>query len=91
MAQPGQNIAGNYRGLMTGCISQQRSADCRKGLTELIRLADDVDAKRIEWERANPADASNAQLHEQYTLALARLNQAVVDFNRDMTPSVQSK
>ena len=93
VAQQGQNIAGNYRGLMTGCLSQERSADCRKGLTELIQLADGVDAQRIEWEHAKATgDASAAKLEESYDLALTRLNRAVADFNRNMiSPPVQSK
>jgi hypothetical protein len=93
VAQQGQNIAGIYRGLMTGCLSQERSADCRKGFTELIALADSVDARRIEWERANTGgDASAAKLQEDYAMALTRLNRAVADFNRNMlSPPVQSK
>jgi hypothetical protein len=82
-AQPGQNIAGSYRGLMTGCLSLARSTDCRKGFTELVRLADEVDAKRVEWERA-VGGSSAAKMQDDYALALARLNRAVADFNRDM-------
>jgi hypothetical protein len=92
VAQQGQNIAGTYRGLMTGCLSQARSADCRKGFTEIIALADSVDARRIAWERATAAsDTSAARLHEDYALALTRLNRAVDDFNRNMTSAAQSK
>ena len=93
VAQQSQNIAGTYRGQMTGCFSQERSIDCRKGFTELIQLADGVDARRIEWERANAtSDASAAKLQEDYALALTRLNRAVADFNRNMSsPPVQSK
>jgi hypothetical protein len=82
-AQPGQNIAGSYRGLMTGCLSLARSTDCRKGFFELVRLADEVDAKRVEWERA-VGGSSAAKLQDDYAGALARLNRAVADFNRDM-------
>jgi hypothetical protein len=86
VAQQGQNIAGTYRGLMTGCLSQARAADCRKGFIELIRLADEVDARRLEWERVTVAGgASVSKMKEDYAEALERLNRAVVDFNRDMS------
>ena len=85
IAQPGQNIAGSYRGLMTECLSVVRSTDCRNGLAGLVRLADEVDARRVEWERA-AGNPSAAGLQEQYTQAVARLSQAVADFKRDMNP-----
>ena len=95
-AQPGQNIAGIYRGLMTGCFSTARSADCRKGYFELVRLAEEVDASRVAWERAG-AGAPAAKGQEGYAQAKERLNRAVDDFNRDMSapaaslPAVQAK
>jgi hypothetical protein len=88
-AQPALNIAGIYRGLMTGCLTSTRSADCRKGYFELIRLADEVDARRVEWERA-AAGASAAKLQEGYAQAKERLNRAVDDFNRDMSAPAAS-
>jgi len=95
-AQPGQNIAGVYRGLMTGCLSTARSADCRKGYVELVRLAEDLDASRVVWERA-AAGAPAAKGQEGYAQAKERLNRAVDDFNRDMStpaaslPAAQAK
>jgi hypothetical protein len=95
-AQPGQNIAGVYRGLMTGCLSAARSADCRKGYVELVRLAEDLDASRVVWERA-AAGAPAARGQEGYAQAKERLNRAVDDFNRDMStpaaslPAAQAK
>jgi hypothetical protein len=83
-AQPALNIAGTYRGLMTGCLSAERSTECRKGFVELIRLADEVDARRVEWERA-AGGASAATLQEGYVQAKAQLNRAVDDFNRNMS------
>lgn len=92
MAQAGQNIAGTYRGLMTGCLSATRSADCRKGFFELIQLADDVDARRIEWERAvNTGAASAATMQEELQRATARLNLAVEKFNRDMSSAAPER
>jgi hypothetical protein len=91
IAQPRLNIAGTYRGLITGCLSQERSTDCRKGLTELVRLADEVDARRVEWERA-AGGASAARMQDDYAQALARLNRAVEDFNRHMSqPAAEPK
>jgi hypothetical protein len=88
-AQQGQNIAGTYRGLMTSCFSQARSSDCRKGFIELIRMADEVDAKRVEWERAAAAGgALSSRMNEDYAQAIERLNRAVSDFNRDMSAAV---
>ena len=85
-AQPGQNIAGNYRGLMTSCLSLVRSADCRQGFTELVRLADEVDARRVEWERVTAAGGVSApRMQENYAQALEQLNRAVADFNRNMS------
>ena len=95
-AQPAQNIAGVYRGLMTGCLSTARSADCRKGYIELVRLAEEVDASRVVWERA-AAGAPAAKGQEGYAQAKERLNRAVDDFNRDMSapaaslPAAQAK
>jgi hypothetical protein len=93
VAQPALNIAGIYRGQMTDCLSAARLADCRKGYFELIRLAEDVDARRIEWEGSVPAGgAQSAKLREGYALAKERLNRAVDDFNRDMSaPAVDAK
>ena len=93
VAQQGQNIAGTYRGLMTGCLSRARGADCRKGFIELIRIADEVDAKRAEWERVTAAgNGAAAKMKDAYTEALERLNRAVVDFNRDMnSPAPETK
>ncbi len=91
VAQPALNIAGTYRGLMTGCLSAERSTECRKGFVELIRLADEVDARRVEWERA-AGGASAAKLQEGYAQAKAQLNRAVDDFNRDMSaPAAAAK
>jgi hypothetical protein len=88
IAQPGQNIAGTYRGLMVGCLSTKRSQDCRKGFVELIRLADEVDARRMEWEAAaKSGTASAAKMQEDLGLARTRLNEAVDKFNRDMSSS----
>ena len=95
-AQLAQNIAGVYRGLMTGCLSTARSADCRKGYIELVRLAEEVDASRVVWERA-AAGAPAAKGQEGYAQAKERLNRAVDDFNRDMNvpatslPAAQAK
>lgn len=90
-AQPAQNIAGVYRGLMTACFSTVRSADCRKGYFELVRLAEEVDASRVAWERA-AAGAPAAKGQEGYAQAKERLNRAVDDFNRDMSaPAAQAK
>ena len=86
-AQPAQNIAGVYRGLMTGCLSTARSADCRKGYFELVRLAEEMDASRVVWERA-AAGAPAAKGQEGYAQAKERLNRAVDDFNRDMSAPV---
>jgi hypothetical protein len=91
VAQPGPNIAGNYRGKMTECLSTARVADCRKGLFELIALADEVDTTRSQWERSTAAGSDPGPLHESYRLAVERLNRAVTDFNRDMaSPAVPS-
>ena len=97
-AQPAQNIAGVYRGLMTACFSTVRSADCRKGYFELVRLAEEVDASRAVWERsAGGAPAATAKGQEGYAQAKERLNRAVDDFNRDMSapaaslPAAQAK
>lgn len=94
VAQPRLNIAGNYRGLMTGCLNAPQPAACRKGLTELVRLADEVDAKWGEWVRAAAGSAagSAAPTQDGYAQALDRLNRGVVDFNRDMSaPAPQAK
>lgn len=92
IAQPGQNIAGTYRGLMVGCLSVTRSDDCRKGFVELIQLADAVDAKRVEWELAvKTGAASTAKMQEDLELAKARLNQAVDEFNRDMSSAAPGR
>jgi hypothetical protein len=86
IAQPALNIAGIYRGQMTDCLSAARLTDCRKGYFELIRLAEEVDARRIEWEGSRPANGEPAaKLREGYALAKERLNRAVDDFNRDMS------
>jgi hypothetical protein len=96
VAQPAQNIAGVYRGLMTACFSTVRSADCRKGYFELVRLAEEMDASRVVWERA-AAGAPAAKGQEGYAQAKERLNRAVDDFNRDMStpaaslPAAQAK
>ena len=88
VAQPGQNIAGNYRGLMTSCLNHARSADCRRSFVELIRLADEVDAQRIVWERMDTAGSEAASgRRKAYEEAVDRLNRAVADFNRGMTRS----
>jgi hypothetical protein len=84
-AQTGQNIAGTYRGLMVGCLSVARSVDCRNGFKELIRLTDDVDARRLEWEHAPKGGAPSATKMQDLELARTRLNQAVDKFNRDMS------
>ena len=87
VAQPAQNIAGVYRGLMTACFSTVRSADCREGYFELVRLAEEMDASRVVWERA-AAGAPAAKGQEGYAQAKERLNRAVDDFNRDMSVPV---
>jgi hypothetical protein len=85
LAQPAPNIAGSYRGLMTTCLSSPRLADCRNGLFVLVRLADDVDAKRAIWERAvATGGASTDQTMADYKAAVDTLNQAVISYNRDM-------
>lgn len=89
--QTGQNIAGTYRGLMSGCLSVTRSVDCRKGFVELIQLADEVDARRVEWERAVDAGASKAKMQEEFEQARLRLNQAVDKFNRDMSSAAPER
>jgi hypothetical protein len=81
LAQPRLNIAGNYRGMMTGCIASAQPPECRKGFTELVRLADDVDAKRAGWAAGG---ASAAKMEADHAQALERLTRAVADFNRDM-------
>ena len=88
--QPAPNIAGIYRGLMTGCLSAERSTECRTGFVKLIRLAEEVDARRVEWERAAGC-ASAAKLQEGYAQAKVRLNSAVDDFNRDMSAPAGAK
>ncbi len=81
LAQPRLNIAGNYRGMMTGCIASAKTLECRKGLTELVQLADDVDAKRAGWAAGG---ASAVRMEADHAQALERLTRAVADFNRDM-------
>ena len=85
-AQSRQNIAGNYRGLLTGCLTAAQPNACRKGLAELVRLADEVDARRAEWElSAGGKDRALAdRTHNDHAAALDSLNRGVVDFNRDM-------
>ena len=86
LAQSGQNIAGNYRGLLTQCLAAPQPVACRKGLTELVRLAEDVDARRAEWElvAVDRGNASADRRHGDYAAALDKLNRGVVIFNRDM-------
>lgn len=86
IAQPGQNIAGNYRGLLTGCLTAAQPNACRKGLSELVGLADDLDARRVEWELiAGGSDQALAdRRYSDYAAALDRLNRGIVIFNRDM-------
>lgn len=86
LAQPRPNIAGNYRGIMTGCVTASQPSACRKGLTELVRLAVEVDDKRAEWElveHGNDNILANRK-HGDYAAALDRLSRAVVEFNLDM-------
>jgi hypothetical protein len=86
VAQPGQNIAGNYRGLMTRCLAAPQPNACRKGLRELVGLADDVDARRVEWELvAGGSDQALAdRRYGDYAAALDTINRGIVIFNRDM-------
>ena len=87
-AQPGQNIAGTYRGQVTTCLSSARPTDCRKGFAEIIRLADDVDARRAEWEKElTSGGAGAASTQKSYTQALEQLNRVIIEFNRIMAPS----
>jgi hypothetical protein len=92
-AQSGANIAGNYRGLMTRCIGLPQQNICRTGLQELIRLADEVDARRVDWEaveaRGDPAEASAKQA--VYVAAMDLLNRRIVDFNRDVADARKSQ
>lgn len=83
-AQPIQNIAGNYRGLITRCLSAAHPNDCRRDLAIIVRLADEADAKRAGWVQARTgADNALAQrLDGEYTLALHELNQVIQDFNK---------
>jgi hypothetical protein len=86
VAQPRQNIAGTYRGLMTGCLTAPQPGACRKGLAEIVRLADEVDAKYAVWAQTDgTADSARADLlHKEYALAVDELNRSVRNFNRDM-------
>lgn len=85
-AQTIPNIAGTYRGLMTRCLTATQSSACRQGLTEIVRLADEVDGKQAVWSRATGGDdrTETDRTHREYSLALDRLNQSVDAFNRDM-------
>ena len=78
----GQNIAGNYRGLMTRCITSEQPKVCKEGLTELARLADEADARRTEWamDQSGPSSGKYAE----YVAALERLNLRITAFNQDM-------
>jgi hypothetical protein len=92
-AQSGANIAGNYRGLMTRCIGLPQQNICRTGLQELARLADEVDARRADWEAIEAGgDLAEASAKRAgYVAAMDRLNRGIVDFNRDVAgaPKVQ--
>jgi len=86
VTQPRQNIAGNYRGLMTRCSTASEPNICRSGLTKLARLADEVDSKYVEWARTSGGADSvlSKRLDEEYVLALEKLNDGIRDFNRVM-------
>lgn len=85
-AQSMPNIAGNYRGLMTSCVAASQPNVCRAALTELARLADEVDIRRSEWEAAESrGDGATAGInHADYAVALDRLNRGITNFNRDV-------
>jgi len=82
--QSGVNIAGNYRGLMTKCIGVAQI--CRTALNELVRLADEVDVKRAEWEAIEAGDdhAAAEGKHAEYAVAMDRLNRGIVNFNYEV-------
>jgi hypothetical protein len=86
VAQSRQIIAGTYRGLMTRCLDAPQPPACRKDLTEIIRLADQVDAKQAEWlQDADGADRAQAdRLYREYSLALDHLNRRIGEFNQEM-------
>lgn len=85
-AQPGLNIAGNYRGIITRCLVAAQPNVCRAAVTELVQLAVDVDMKRADWEADETrGDAASAKAnHAEYAVALEKLNSSVIDFNRDI-------
>jgi hypothetical protein len=85
-AQPGPNIAGNYRGIITSCIVAAQPNLCRAALAELVQLAVDVDTKRANWEAAEVrGDVASAKTHHaDYAMALEKLNNGVTNFNRDI-------
>jgi hypothetical protein len=85
-AQSGANIAGNYRGIISKCIDAPQPDICRTALKELVRLADEVDARRAEWEafEARGDNAAARSKHAEYTVAMDHLNRGIVDFNRDV-------
>lgn len=88
-AQAVPNIAGTYRGLMTQCLGSTQLTTCRNGLIEIVRLADEVDAKQAVWSQAAGGDdrAQAERTHLEYSLALDRLNQSIDAFNGDMSRS----
>jgi hypothetical protein len=85
-AQSGANIAGNYRGLMTKCLGASQPNICRTALKELVRLADEVDAKRDDWEtvEARGDDVAAKGKEAEYGVAVDGLNRRITDFNRDV-------
>lgn len=91
LAQPAPNIAGNYRGLLTGCLGTPAANVCRTELTDLVRLAVEVDLRRTEWERARAGreGALAPEQHADYLLAIDKLNQAVTAYNRSAAEAGQ--
>ena len=82
LSQPAHNIAGHYRGQLTNCISAPEPPVCRKDLAEIVRLAVEVDTRRVEWEKARTG--SNSALTTStltaYGTATEKLDKAVADF-----------
>jgi hypothetical protein len=84
LAQPSRNIAGDYRGLLTGCLAATEPNICRRDLTEIVRLAVEVDMRRADWEgtHAGSDGALTAKKYSEYSLASDKLNRAIVILNR---------
>ncbi len=82
--EPSRNIAGDYRGLLTACQNAAAPSTCRRDLSEIVRLAVEVDTRRADWEatRAGNDRALTANKHADYSSASEKLNHAVLAFNR---------